>query len=91
MKKILILLIAFVTVLNLSAQTVAPPAYADVNNDYRNYMNNVFGTLEASRVPTGLLMDYAFSFTNPKIYNGSVLVDSTLMNPEMYSQLYKNS
>ena len=89
MKKILILLIAFVTVLNLSAQTVAPPAYADVNNDYRNYMNNVFGTLEANRVPTGLLMDYAFSFTNPKIYNGSVLVDSTLMNQEMYSQLYK--
>ena len=91
MKKITILLIAFVAVLNISAQTVAPPAYADVNNDYRTYMNNVFGTLEANRVPTGLLIDYAFSFTNPKIYNGSVLVDSTLMNPEMYSQLYKNT
>ena len=49
MKKILILLMSFATVSNLSAQTVAPPAYADVNNDYRNYINNVFGTLEANR------------------------------------------
>ena len=89
MKKIPILLIAFVAVLNISAQTVTPPAYADVNNDYRNYMNNVFGTLEANHVPTGLLMDYAFSLTNPKIYNGSVLVDGTLINQEMYSKLYK--
>ena len=77
MKKFIAFLITLAIVSNLSAQTFVPPAYAEVNNNYRTYMNNVFGVLEGNRVPTGLLMDYAFSFTNPKIYNGSVLVDST--------------
>ncbi len=45
--------------------------------------------LEANRIPTGLLADYGFDFTDPKIYNGSVLVDSTLMEQGIYSELYK--
>jgi hypothetical protein len=49
----------------------------------------VFGALEVNRVPSGLLLDYGFDFTNPKIYNGSVLVDSTLMEQGIYSELYK--
>jgi len=36
-----------------------------------------------------LLVDYGFDFTDPKIYNGSVLVDSTLMEQGIYSELYK--
>ncbi|MBN8788473.1 MAG: hypothetical protein J0I84_15395 [Terrimonas sp.] len=56
--------------------TFTLPAYADVNSNYRTYANNVFGLLEASRVPTGLLLDYAFDFTEPKIFNGVTLHDS---------------
>ena len=70
-------------------QTFVPPAYADVDTNYRHYVNQVFGVLEYNRVPTGLLMDYAFDFTDPKIYNGTVLVDSTLMEQTLYSDLYK--
>lgn len=71
------------------AQNFTIPAFADVDNNYRNYVNNVFGVLEANRVPTGLLSDYGFDFTDPKIYNGSILVDSTLMEQGIYSELYK--
>jgi len=65
------------------------PGYADVNYDHRNYVNNVFGLLEAHRVPTGLLLDYAFDFTEPKAFNGVTLHDSTLMEPGIFSELYK--
>ena len=53
--------------------TFTLPAYADVNSNYRTYANNVFGLLEASRVPTGLLLDYGFDFTEPKTFNGVTL------------------
>lgn len=36
-----------------------------------------------------MLADYDFDFNDPKIYNGSVLVDSTLMEQGTYSELYK--
>lgn len=65
------------------------PAYADVNSNYRTYANNVFGLLEASRVPTGLLLDYGFDFTEPKTFNGVTLQDSTLVEPGIFSELYK--
>ncbi len=45
--------------------------------------------MEANRIPTGLLADYGFDFTDPKIYNGTVLVDSTLMEQGIYTELYK--
>jgi hypothetical protein len=32
--------------------------------------------LEPNRVSTGLLLDYGFAFTNPKIHNGNNLQDS---------------
>ncbi len=71
------------------SQTVSPPNYANIDTNYRTYANNLFGLLEPNRVSTGLLADYGFDFTDPKIYNGSVLVDSTLMEQGLYSDLYK--
>ena len=71
------------------AQSFTPPSYADIDVNYRNYVNQVFGALETNRVPTGLLLDYAFDFSDPKIYNGTLLEDSTLMEPALYSDLYK--
>jgi hypothetical protein len=88
MKQFLILLLIICSGATF-AQSYTPPSYADVDNNHRNYVNQVFGALEANRVPTGLLVDYGFEFTNPKIYNGFVLVDSTLMEQGIYSELYK--
>jgi hypothetical protein len=59
------------------SQTVNPPAYAVVNDNYRSYVNTVFGALEPGRVPTGLLLDYAFDFTSLKIYNGMLFLKKT--------------
>jgi len=91
MKKILkaLLIVMLSTPLFLYSQTVSPPNYASIDTNNRNYANNLFGLLEPNRVSTGLLADYGFDFTDPKIYNGSVLVDSTLMEQGLYSDLYK--
>jgi hypothetical protein len=89
MKKILQLFLLLLLIGTTKAQTYTPPAFADVDNNYRTYVNNVFGALEANRVTTGLLADYGFDFTDPKFYNGSILVDSTLMEQGIYSDLYK--
>ncbi|MBA3675302.1 MAG: hypothetical protein H0W75_10190 [Chitinophagaceae bacterium] len=89
MKKIFHLLLLLLTIYTAKSQTYTPPAFADIDNNYRTYVNNLFGQLETNRVSTGLLMDYAFDFTDPKIYNGTVLHDSTLMEQGIYSELYK--
>jgi hypothetical protein len=89
MIRIFQLLLLLCVISTTKAQTFTPPAFADVDNDYRTYVNQVFGALETNRVPTGFLADYGFDFTDPKIYNGSVLVDSTLMEQGIYSELYK--
>ena len=89
MKKILLFTLVLLCSTGLFAQTYTPPAFAEVDNNYRNYVNQVFGALEPNRVPTGLLADYGFDFTDPKIYNGIVLADSTLMEQGIYSELYK--
>ena len=89
MKKIFQLFVVLLFTTKLFSQTYTPPAYADVDNNYRTYVNNVFGALETNRVPTGLLADYGFDFTEPKFYNGIVLEDSTLMEQGIYSDLYK--
>ena len=89
MKKLFQLILLLCAIGTAKAQTFTPPSFADVDNNYRTYVNNVFGALESNRIPTGLLADYGFDFTDPKIYNGSVLVDSTLMEQGIYSELYK--
>lgn len=89
MKKIFQLLFLFCAISTAKGQTFTPPSFADVDNNYRTYVNQVFGALESNRVTTGLLVDYGFDFNDPKIYNGSVLVDSTLIEQGIYSELYK--
>lgn len=89
MKKILKILLAIVLTVPVFSQTVTSPTYAAIDTNYRTYANNLFGLIEPNRVSTGLLADYGFDFTDPKIYNGSVLVDSTLMEQGLYSDLYK--
>ena len=89
MKKIFQLILLFSLFSTAKAQTFTPPSFADVDNNYRTYVNQVFGALESNRITTGLLVDYGFDFTDPKIYNGSVMVDSTLMEQGIYSELYK--
>ena len=89
MIKFLRLLFFLLLTLPVSAQSVAPPAYAQIDYNFRNHVVQVFGALEANRVPTGLLLDYGLDMADPRIYNGALLADSTLMEPGIYSDLYK--
>jgi hypothetical protein len=89
MKKILMAMLPALLCLNLSAQTFVPPPYAETSTNHQQYVDYTFGALETNRIPTGLLLDYAFDFTEPKIYNGKTQADSTLIEQGIYSELYK--
>jgi hypothetical protein len=88
MKKQLLAAALLLSVLFAHAQTFTPPSYAEINDNYRNHVNNIFGILEYNRVTTGLLIDYGVNFADPKTYNGSVLHDSTLVENGIFSNLY---
>lgn len=89
MKRILPVLGLLFIIHSPKAQTVSPPVFADVDTNFSTYVSHVFGALENNRVATGLLVDYGIDFTNPRIYNGVTLVDSTLIEQGLYSDLYK--
>ncbi len=72
-------ILLFFSFTQVFSQTVAPPPYADIDTTHRAYVNQVFGLLEPNRVSTGLLIDYSFDFTDPKIDQGNI-----------FSELYKN-
>jgi len=48
-------------------------AQTDINTTFSDRMNYIFQQLEKNRVPNGLLLDYAFDFTEPNINNGAEL------------------
>ena len=77
MKKVVQLI--FLTTSAVKAKTYCPPAFADVDNNYRTYVNQIFGASKSNRTRAGLLIDYGFDSTYPKLYNGSVMGDSALM------------
>ncbi len=60
MNKVIQTLLLVLAVTCAKAQTVAPPPFAEVDTNFRTYVNGVFGALESQRVPTGLLLDYGF-------------------------------
>ena len=89
MKKLLLTASLLFTILLSYSQTFTAPPYADIDTTYQTHVNNVFGLLESNRVTTGLLVDYGFAFTSPKIYNGVVLHDSTLIESGIFSTIYQ--
>ena len=89
MKKFIQVFIALLFTFSSISQSLVPPTYAEIDTNYRSYVNQVFGQLEPNRIATGLLVDYAFDFAEPKIYNGTVLHDSTCIEPGIFSELYK--
>jgi hypothetical protein len=63
-------------------------AQADINTDYTNKVQQVFAPLDKSRVPYGLLQDYAMEFANLALYNG-ILTDTNKTDADTYYNLYK--
>ena len=75
MKKFIFGIIVFV-VYPISAQTTI-----EDNSVVRSALDNMFETLDKSRVPTGLLQDYAVDLVGLENYNGTILADA-LQNAE---------
>ncbi|MBG6110284.1 hypothetical protein H4V97_002520 [Flavobacterium sp. CG_23.5] len=69
MKKITFLLFAFLFSIFSNAQQ-------DINTTFATQMNTVFGSLDKTKIPHGILLDYGMEFTNVPAYNGT-LTDST--------------
>ena len=64
MKKIFQLTVFLFAISTSKAQAFIPPSFADIDNNYRTYVNKVFGALESTRVTTGLLTNNGFVTCN---------------------------
>lgn len=60
------------------------PEGAEVSTACFDRMNHVFGALESSRVPRGLLLDLSIEFTNRDNYRGVALAYSNDVNADAF-------
>lgn len=59
------------------------------NPKVRNWLDNMFQRLNKSKVPHGLLRDYAFELADLDVYNGKELNDSNYVNKVGYENLLR--
>jgi|GEM_PF-617942 len=62
--------------------------YREIDREWATKINAVFENLDFSKVPYGILLDYAMEFTDVTAYNGT-LTDSTAVNSSVFSNIYK--
>jgi len=82
MKKKLLFLVG------LSFYTLGINAQTEINTSFAEQMNTVFSDLDKTKIPHGILLDYAMEFTDVTAYNGT-LTDSTAVNSFVFSTIYK--
>ena len=58
-----------------------------VNSDFINQMNTAFSGLDKSKVPSGLLLDYAMELADLSSYNG-MLTDSNKVSKGVLRDIY---
>ena len=82
--KILAFLLTLIIQINfLFAQGV------EENAEVRTYLNNMFSTLDKTKVPHGLLKDYAFDLTDLDKYAGTELNEKNSVDKEIFSYLLR--
>lgn len=59
----------------------------ELNTEFINRMNYIFGNLEKDRIPWGILQDYAMEFTNLDNYKG-ILSDTNKISAEIWKDIY---
>jgi hypothetical protein len=47
-------------------------AQINVDNRWKNAINPIFENLNKSKIPSGMLLDYAMEFTDVTAYNGKL-------------------
>ena len=59
------------------------------NQEVRDYLDNMFQHLDKSKVPRGLLRDYAFELVNLDRFTGSQLTDSSYVDRQTFEMLLR--
>ncbi|MDB5131716.1 MAG: Protein of unknown function precursor [Mucilaginibacter sp.] len=59
----------------------------EVDTTFNNAMNHVFVNLDKSKIPFGLLRDYAMEFTNLENFNGAALTDSNYVDHKIFWEI----
>lgn len=63
--------------------------YVEDNVEVRSWLDNMFKNIDKSKVPSGLLRDYAFEMADLDIYNGKELNDSNYVNRTAFENLLR--
>ena len=74
------------------SQLPLPPGLTDdieVNTSFANQINAVFSNLDKSKIPNGLLQDFAMEYSSLEAYSGTTS-DSTYVHPGTLKQLYSS-
>ncbi len=57
------------------------------STDFRNQMNTIFGNVDLTQVPSGILFDYGLNLADDSLYNGTLIADN-ILSPQMWKSLY---
>lgn len=63
--------------------------YVEDTPEVRNWLDNMFQNIDKSKVPYGLLRDYAFELADLDVYNGQELNDSNYVNRVAFENLLR--
>lgn len=74
---ILVLWIGLCCILGMAVQ--AQESVMEIQQDFRQEMQAMFGSLEAERIPHGILVGYVFPFADLNAYNGT-FTDNTAID-----------
>lgn len=86
-KNILKIALTFVLFLGIGQRIFAQGV--EENSEVKGYLDNMFSTLDKSKVPNGLLRDYAFELTDLDKYTGDALTDKNYVDREIYTYLLR--
>lgn len=76
-RKIFIIFVCCLFVQNILAQST----------NFRSQMNTIFGNVDLSQVPSGILFDYGLNLADDSLYNGTLVADN-ILSPQMWKSLY---
>lgn len=79
-KKGLLLLCLFVTSFLWAQQ--------EISTDYATQTNSIFAGISKTRVPNGLLLDYAMEFAELSAFDGSSLTNENTVTTSQYTDIY---
>lgn len=79
-KKGLLLLCLFATGFLLAQQ--------EISTDYATQTNSIFAGIDKTRVPNGLLLDYAMEFAELSAFDGTALTNENTVTTSQYTDIY---